>query len=275
MSQAVAVSHGAFGRAALYKLDRPILTHAHREGHIVFYLSDATASMTVGCQKVAIDGITAAAVSPWEAHNFELEPGAGSCTCLVLYIKPVWFLENAQSAEFALSFGASRLRLTPGLSQLVSKLAAGLINSTGEIDVDPLLFDITRLSYQLSWQGNCPTVSDLDRKIPFSDFRVRRALRLLKDVVGDEVEMEAIAREVGLSRPHFFKLFKQQMGITPNMYLNTLRSEQAIEDLTGTGKTVADIAEDLGFSSQASFSRFFASNVGISPSEYRRVAHIN
>ena len=84
--------------------------------------------------------------------------------------------------------------------------------------------------------------------------------------------MEEVARAVGLSRPHFFKLFKKQLGITPNVYLNTLRSERAIEDLVNTEKTVTNIAYDLGYSSQASFTRFFSSNVGIAPSEYRRVA---
>ena len=36
MSQAIAVLHGAYGRAALYHLDRAISLHAHREGHLVF-----------------------------------------------------------------------------------------------------------------------------------------------------------------------------------------------------------------------------------------------
>ena len=50
------------------------------------------------------------------------------------------------------------------------------------------------------------------------------------------MQMDELAREVGLSRPHFFKLFKMQMGITPNLYLNTLRAEHAIEDLMTTVK---------------------------------------
>ena len=90
--------------------------------------------------------------------------------------------------------------------------------------------------------------------------------------ISAEVEMEDVARAVGLSRPHFFKQFKKQLGITPNLYLNTLRSEQAIDDLINTEKTVTSIAYDLGYSSQASFTRFFSSIVGIAPSEYRRVA---
>ena len=109
----------------------------------------------------------------------------------------------------------------------------------------------------------------------FTDFRVRRSLRLMEENFAEEVEMRHLAREVGLSRPHFFKLFKKQMGVTPNIYLNTLRAEQAIDQLMQTPKTVTDIALDLGFASQASFTRFFASNVGISPSEYRRVAHVS
>ncbi|MEM8760193.1 MAG: helix-turn-helix domain-containing protein, partial [Pseudomonadota bacterium] len=59
-----------------------------------------------------------------------------------------------------------------------------------------------------------------------------------------------------------------------NLFLNTLRAEQAITELMETRKTVTDIGFDLGFSSQASFTRFFSSNVGIPPTEYRRVAHI-
>ncbi|MEO1113580.1 MAG: helix-turn-helix domain-containing protein [Pseudomonadota bacterium] len=53
-----------------------------------------------------------------------------------------------------------------------------------------------------------------------------------------------------------------------------MRAEQAISDLMTTDKSVTEISYDLGFSSQASFTRFFSSNVGIPPSDYRRVAHV-
>ena len=110
-------------------------------------------------------------------------------------------------------------------------------------------------------------------QLKFNDFRVRRSLRLMQERFAEETAMDDLAREVGLSRPHFFKLFKMQMGITPNLYLNTLRTEHAIDELVTTDKSITDIGLDLGFASQASFTRFFTSNVGIPPTDYRRVAH--
>ena len=92
--------------------------------------------------------------------------------------------------------------------------------------------------------------------------------------LGSEIVLDEVARESGLSRPHFYKLFRKQTGITPNLFLNTLRMERAIEQLTQTDLSVTDISYDLGFSSQSGFTRFFCSNVGMAPTDYRRVAHI-
>jgi AraC-like DNA-binding protein len=278
MSQALAVSHAVFGRATLYRLDRPMIQHAHREGHLVFYLSDAAAKMAVDDKVVALDRSTVVAVSPWEAHSFLVKgssPSAG-CTCLVLYIKPVWFLENGhgQLGEYGLRFGRSDINCTPALYSLAMRLATALTNDIDEIDVESLFSRTTRLAYELSWESDRTRPGGVRPASRSSDFRVRRSLGLLNISVCEDVEMGSVARGVGLSRPHFFKLFKQQVGIPPTMYVNTLRSEWAIEALVSTHRTVADIATELGFSSQASFSRFFAANVGIPPSEYRRVAHL-
>ena len=79
-----------------------------------------------------------------------------------------------------------------------------------------------------------------------------------------------IARESGLSRPHFYRLFRTQTGVTPHLYLNTLIMEQALDALVATETPIADISFDLGFTSQSGFTRFFAANVGMAPTDYRR-----
>lgn len=274
MSQAIAVCHGEFGRAALYRLDKTIITHAHREGHLIYYVDGSHATVNCSDETCDVNSEFAVAVSPWEPHNFEV-PEDSSQICLVLYIKPMWFLENSVSAENALKFGQAKLELSEEISGYLRRLTTLLLANEEQENFDQLLFSLTKASFDRSWEN-----ADVSRKRDcydrFSDYRVRRSLRLIQEKIGEDMdmEMEKLARSVGLSRPHFFKLFKQYMGVTPSVYMNTLRSERAIEDLLHTDKTVTDIAFELGFSSQASFTRFFSSNVGIAPSEYRRVAHV-
>ena len=271
MSTAISVCHGEFGRAALYQLDKSLITHAHREGHLIFHVEGNFSEVLIGDSGFEVNESHAAAVSPLESHSFNVKPDE-VCVVLVLYIKPIWFLENSQSEEFTLRFGGSKVIRTPAINKVVRMFTSLLYNSQNVENVDNLLFDLSRLCYEQSWQ-NVDTSGRLQNESSRSgDFRIRRSLQIMQQCISAEVEMEEVARAVGLSRPHFFKLFKKQLGITPNVYLNTLRSERAIDDLVNTEKTVTNIASDLGYSSQASFTRFFSSNVGIAPSEYRRVA---
>jgi len=274
MSEAISVHHGDFGRAALYQLTKPIVTHAHREGHLIFYIDGGVGQVCVGPDRLDLDTKHAVAVSPWESHNFELLDPDNPCLCLVLYIKPMWFVETGQSADCGMSFGSPKIQLTPELQRWAARLTALLMEEEDSDQFDSHLYEAASLCYEQSWCGAQDRSMTALARTKFSDYRVRRSLKLMRENYADEVEIDWLAREAGLSRPHFFKLFKKQMGITPNLYLNTLRTEQAIEDLMTSGKSVTEISYDLGFSSQASFTRFFTSNVGIPPSDYRRVANV-
>jgi AraC-like DNA-binding protein len=96
----------------------------------------------------------------------------------------------------------------------------------------------------------------------------------MREHICDELALDWVAAESGLSRPHFYKLFRQNMGVTPNIYLNTLRMETSIDRLAKTDDPVTAIGLDLGFASQASFTRFFTANVGIPPTDYRRATSL-
>ena len=271
MSNAIAVCHGAFGRAALYRMNKEMLPHAHREGHILFLVDGNVGAASIAGKSYPIDQKYAAAISPWEPHSFAVKEGS-ECMLLVLYIKPIWFLENCTSAEFALQFGSPKILLTDVARTLVTRLTTFLLDDDDPEDFDSMLFNLTRNCYERSWSNRIPPSVLQNASARFSDYRIRRSMRLMQNRMSEDVEMETLARDVGLSRPHFFKLFKKQMGVTPNIFLNTLRSEYAIDGLLNTQMSVTDIAYELGFSSQASFTRFFSTNVGIPPSDYRRVA---
>ncbi len=104
------------------------------------------------------------------------------------------------------------------------------------------------------------------------DFRVRKSMRLMEESLGADIELDAVARGAGLSRPHFYKCSDADRAHSEPLCQHPAM-EQAI-DSCGSEISVADIGYDLGFSSQSGFTRFFAANVGMAPTQYRRVAHV-
>jgi AraC-like DNA-binding protein len=269
MSEAVAVLHGAFGRVCLYCMDRTMVSHAHREGHLLFHVQGSPGEVYVDGCPVPLGPGRAVAVNPWQTHYYS-QPVPGSQTLLlVLYIRPNWFWRAVGSRTFALRFGRASIPVTDALARLID-VGAVLDREQGDPAINDLLLTLTDYCFDQSWRGGDPA----GRFAGVHDFRLRKAVQILEQRVCEPADFDRVAREAGLSRPHFYKLFRQQVGVTPNIYLNSLRMERAIERLTATTEAVASIGLDLGFASQASFSRFFIANGVVPPSTYRRSAQI-
>ena len=273
MSTALAVHHGPFGRVALYSLDRGMVLHAHREGHLIFHVQGPDGAIRI---EDAVHRLTpghGVAISPCQAHNYiALDPDEASLY-LTLYVRPSWFLEASRQVNGSLRFGRCQIEVTEPIARLVRQTALGLLHDAEADSICGNLHELTQVSFDQSWQWTGgPSLTGTTA--PMRDFRVRTSVRLMQDRVGDHVALDEIARDSGLSRPHFYKLFREQVGVPPNMYLNTLRMEAAIARLTSEQAPVTDIGLDLGFASQASFTRFFIANVGIPPSDYRRVVRV-
>lgn len=84
-------------------------------------------------------------------------------------------------------------------------------------------------------------------------------------------DVNILASEIGVSRSQLFRLFRNQFRTTPNIYWNTLRMEYAQKQLWDNAATISEIADVLGFSDPANFSRFFKDHTGFNASEYRSV----
>jgi AraC-like DNA-binding protein len=269
MSEAVAVIHGAFGRACLYSMDRTMVPHAHREGHLLFHVQGGSAEVYVDGCAIPLGPGRAVAVNPWQTHYYG-SPFPGSQTLvLVLYIRPNWFRDALGGRASELRFGRADIEVSDVLGRLID-VSAMLDRDHHDAAINDWLLTLTESCFDRSWRGS----DAAERFASVHDFRLRRAIQCLEQRVCEQVELDTVAREAGLSRPHFYKLFRQQVGVTPNIYLNSLRMERAIDRLTGTNEAVAAIGLDLGFSSQASFSRFFIANGVVPPSAYRRSAQI-
>ena len=273
MSTALAVHHGPFGRVALYNLDRSLALHAHREGHLIIHVQGPPASIRIDDDIYPLSGGQAVAVNPWQPHNYQSLDSNEPSLFLTLYIKPFWFLEASRQPNASLRFGRNRVEVTEQICRMAIQVASGMLEDADDSFIAGYLYELTQACFDHSWQWVPEGATFTRLAPPVRDFRVRNSVKLMQHRVSERIALDKIARDSGLSRPHFYKLFRPQVGITPNIYLNTLRMESAIDRLTPTHDPVTDIGLDLGFSSQASFTRFFIANVGIAPSDYRRVVH--
>jgi AraC-like DNA-binding protein len=272
MSRALAVFHGRFGRATVYQLNRPFNMHAHREGHLIFHVGGTPAHIDVCDDRWLLTEDSIVAINPWEPHNFAPTDMGNGAIFFVLYVNAEWFAPDAARSA-GLRFGTTCFKRTATLNKHIRRTAALVCGAPSLSSLDCELRQLIDGCHDESWQA-AERGRETRTAAAVTDFRVRKSIKLMSESPGAELELDLIARESGLSRPHFYRLFRTQTGVTPHLYLNTLMMEQALDALVATEAPIADIGFDLGFSSQSGFTRFFAANVGMAPTEYRRAAKV-
>jgi AraC-like DNA-binding protein len=274
MSTALAVCHGSFGRVTVYRLDRPMRTHAHREGHLTFLLSGSPAIVTIAEVPHLVDQTAGVAINPWQPHSFHLCAADQPSVFLVAYISDRW-LDRDHEGRGRLRFGANALRVGTTMRSICASLAHTLVTNASYRIVNRYLNQLFDASFEESWKtAGRPILPPQPQPQAPIDFRVRKSLRILDDGIAEGIELDTVARDAGLSRPHFFKLFRENTGVTPALYANTMRIERALDRLMGSQNSVTDIGYELGFSSQSHFTHFFSANVGIAPTQYRTIARV-
>jgi AraC family transcriptional regulator len=99
--------------------------------------------------------------------------------------------------------------------------------------------------------------------------RLRRVLDYISMNIDQEITLAQLAAVAGLSVFHFARTFTRAMGVSPHRYVSRMRLENAMADIAAGKLSLAEIAFNAGFSSQASFTRAFCRISGLTPGEYR------
>jgi AraC-like DNA-binding protein len=104
------------------------------------------------------------------------------------------------------------------------------------------------------------------------DRYVGRALSLLHQYPERPWTIDELGRQAGLSRSALYERFTQFLGQPPMQYLANWRIQVGSRLLRETQQTVVSIALDVGYESEAAFSRAFKRLVGLPPAAWRRAA---
>ncbi|MDE7270988.1 MAG: AraC family transcriptional regulator, partial [Acetatifactor sp.] len=98
----------------------------------------------------------------------------------------------------------------------------------------------------------------------------QRVLLYLDRHFTEELSLDLLAKEFGVSRFHLSRLFSEKFQTTFPRYVNSRRLEYARELLAESNDSVTNIALDAGFGSSRSFFREFREAFHMTPNAYRR-----
>ena len=98
---------------------------------------------------------------------------------------------------------------------------------------------------------------------------IAKACDLTASRLTETIGREEVAEVLGLSGTYFGKVFRAKTGMTYREFVKRLRVSKAQKLLLLPGRTVAEVAGELGYSTTAAFSRSFEKFCGASPSAYR------
>jgi AraC-like DNA-binding protein len=102
------------------------------------------------------------------------------------------------------------------------------------------------------------------------DPHVSAALRLIHGRPSEPWTLEGLARESGLSRSAFAERFVCYVQVSPMQYLGRWRLQIAARLLEDKRMSVAQVAAEVGYQSEAAFNRAFKKYIGTAPGSWRR-----
>ena len=99
---------------------------------------------------------------------------------------------------------------------------------------------------------------------------LRAVLDFIHKNYGRAITIEDMTDRINISKYHFIRIFKKQMGVTPYEYLTDYRINKAKILLRTSYKSVFEIACDVGYKSKSNFISKFRAATGTTPAKYGR-----
>lgn len=97
---------------------------------------------------------------------------------------------------------------------------------------------------------------------------VLAAIKYIQFNYSHDISVDDIAKAVGVSRSHLYRVFMSNVGQSPIDYLTNYRVGEACSLLKNSNLSIAEIAVSVGFFDQFYFSRVFKKVKGVPPSKY-------
>jgi len=212
---------------------------------------------------------------PGTRHDYGVAPSLGRWELLWTHFhpRPDWALYLAWPETAP---GLMRLHLEDAGVRLraLDRFGEAHALATGALPSAPRrreAFAMNALEACLLWcdtQNPLSELSQIDgRRI---DGRVQAAMEFLTRRLAEPVTSDALADACGLSASRLAHLFRAQVGLTPQQFLEGQRMERARRLLELTPRPVSAVAAEVGYENPFYFTLRFKRATGLSPRDYRK-----
>ncbi len=205
-------------------------------------------------------------VAPNELHSAFLTQ-AGQCTFTMLHLPShLYWSVITQNSPMRKRPEPFRILRYQALGLSINSLLETFVNSTSYADRVNLLYPLLEAT-MLSSQSFVAVRAEKD----FFHPAVIHAREELSNRRQEPIELEEIARQVGLNMRYFISLFKGATGLPPHQYQIAMRVEKAREMLQTENTTLTEIACKAGFTDQSHFNRHFKRCYGFTPGAFKQI----
>lgn len=178
-----------------------------------------------------------------------------------------YYNSGEEKHEWKLQFNQYHFANDNEISGLINKLIR--VCSGGDIAKD-IYADLTlkELLIRLMQSQHLKQVA-VESSSQSNQGRTHFILNYIHEHLTEKIAVDALSRQVYLSRNVFFKWFKEQFGITPLDYINNERIKLAKQLLAQPRNNIRSVSLQCGFSDVNYFIRLFRKTEGITPKAYQ------
>lgn len=217
--------------------NKPVIyrEHNHVSTYTIGFIVDGTVTLTLDGKTTLYQQENFFITAPYQVHELSLP-------------------ENYEMLSFSINAKLVYLYQPGPLFEMVSNL----------LDSLPITLKLTLVKTAIEKLYKCSPAS-------IEDPNIRVIADMLRQQPEISIDIQKMAKYAYLSKFHYIKRFKEDVGITPHRFQlqNKIRKAQRLID---NGTPLSIVATDLGFFDQSHFIKCFKEVVGLTPLQYKRSA---
>lgn len=175
-----------------------------------------------------------------------------------------YFPKSNKAEQWQLNYDAYHFYNNEEIAYLINKVIRVCTEGSAEKDV---LADLTlkELLVRIMQTQNLNTISTAS----ISQNPLAFVVNYIKANLSEKISIDSLSDKACMSKATFYRLFKRELGISPNDFILTEKMNRAKELLRRPSAKISSVSYELGFTDANYFIRAFKRVVGITPGAYQ------